>query len=82
MDSRHSTRSLEGLGSKSHDLGAEFRMQSFIVDCHTFTNEEKVAVVFPVASVVATGSEAMLALSFFALLSKCLMKSLGGSALG
>ena len=66
----------------SHDLGAEIRMHSFTVNCDTFSNEEKVAVVFTVTSVEVTCSEAMLALSFSTLLVKCLMKILGRSALG
>ena len=66
----------------SHDLGAELRMHSFTVNCDTFSNEEKVAAVVPVTSVEVTCSEAMLALSFSALLVKCLMKILGRSALG
>ena len=51
IESRHSIKSLEGIGSGSHDLGAELRMHSFTVDCNTFSNEEKVAVVVPVTSV-------------------------------
>ena len=43
IESRHSINSLEGMGSSSHDLGAELRMQSFTVNCDTFSNEEKVA---------------------------------------
>ena len=39
-------------------------MQSFTVNCDTFSNEEKVAVVVSVTSVEVTCSEAMLALSF------------------
>ena len=61
-------------GSSSHDLGAEIRMHSFTVNCDTFSNEEKVAAVVPVTSVETTCSEAMLALCFFTLLVKCLMK--------
>ena len=57
IESRHSIKSLEGMGSSSHDLGAELRMHSFTVNCDTFSNEEKVAV--PVTSVEATCSEAM-----------------------
>ena len=38
-------------------------MLSFTVNCDTFSNEEKVAAVVPVASVVVICSEAMLALS-------------------
>ena len=84
IESRHSINSLEGMGSSSHDLGAELRMLhcSFTVNCDTFSNEEKVAAVVPVTSVEVTCSEAMLALSFSALLVKCLMKILGRSALG
>ena len=81
IDSRHSTMSLEGMGSSSHYLGAEFRMHSFTVNCDTFSNEEKVAAVVPVTSVEETCSEAMLALRFSTLLVRCLMKILGRSAL-
>ena len=81
IESRHSIKSLEGVGSRSHDLGAELRMHSFTINCDTFSNEEKVAVVVPVTSVKVTCSDAMLALSFFSLV-KCLMKSLVRSALG
>ena len=81
IESRHSIKSLEGMGSSSHDLGAELRMHSFTVNCDTFSNEEKVAAVVPVTSVEVTCSEAMLALSFSALLVKCLMKIQGRSAL-
>ena len=82
IESRHSINSLEGMGSSSHDIGAEVRMHSFTVNCDTLSNEEKVAAVVPVTSVVATCSEAMLALSFPTLLVKCLMKILGRSAQG
>ena len=82
IKSRHSTKSLEGMGSSSHDLGAELRMHSFTVNCGTLSNEEKVVAVVPVTSVEVTCSEAMLALSFSILLVKCLMKILGRSALG
>ena len=68
--------------SRSHDLGAEIRMHYFTVNCKTFSNEEKVAVVVPATRVEVTCSEAMLALSFSTLLVKCLMKILGRSALG
>ena len=57
-------------------------MTSFIVDCDTFSNEEKVAVVFPATSVEVVVYEAMLALNFSTLLVKCLMMILGRSALG
>ena len=82
IQSRHSIKSLEGMGSSSHDLGAELRMHSFTVNCDTFSNEEKVAAVVPGKSVAVTCSEAMLALSFSTLLVKCLMKILGRSAQG
>ena len=82
MESRHSIKSLEGMGSSSHDLGAEIRMHSFTANYDTFSNEEKVAAVVPVTSVEVTCSEAMLALSFSTLLVGCLMKILGSSALG
>ena len=80
IQSRNSIKSLEGMGSSLHDLGAELRMYSFTVNCDTFSNEEKVAVVVPVTSVEVTCSEAMLALSFSTLLLKCLKKILGRSA--
>ena len=79
---RHSIKSLEGMGSRLHDLEVDPRMHSFTVDCDTFSNKEKFAVVVPVRSVEATGSEAILALSFFTLLAKFLMKRLGRTALG
>ena len=82
IESRHSIKSLEGIGSSSHDLGAELRMHSFTVNCDTFSNEEKVATVVPVKSVEVTCSEATVVLSFSTLLVKCLMKILGRSALG
>ena len=82
IKSRHSTKSLEGMGSNSHDLGAELRMHSFAVNCDTFSNDEKVTVVVTVTSVEVTCSEAMLAQSLSTLLVKCLMKRLGRSALG
>ena len=77
IESIHSIKSLEGMGSSSHDLGAELRMHSLTANCYTFSNEEKVAAVVPVTSVVVTCSEAMLAVSFSTLLVKCLMKILG-----
>ena len=42
IESRHSNESLEGMGSRSHDLGAELIMHSFTVNCDTSSNEEKV----------------------------------------
>ena len=82
IESRHSIKSFEGMGSSSHDVGAEIRMYSFTVNCDIFSNEEKVAAVVPVASVEVICSEAMLALCFSTLLVKCLMKILGSSVLG
>ena len=38
IESRHSINSLEGMGSSSHDLGAELRMHSFTVNCDTFSS--------------------------------------------
>ena len=81
IESRHSIKSLERTGSSSHDLGAELGMNTMAVDCDTFSNEVKVAVVVPITSVEVTGSEAMLALCFSTLLVKCFMKRLGRSAL-
>ena len=40
IESRHSINSLEGMGSSSHDLGAELRMHSFTVNCDTFSNNK------------------------------------------
>ena len=82
MESRHSIKNLEGMGSRLHDLGTELRMHSFTVNCDTFSNEEKFAAVVPVTTVEVTCSEAMLALSLSTLLAKCLMKILGRSPLG
>ena len=65
IESRHSIKSWEGMGSSSHDLGAELRMHSFTVNCDTFSNEEKVVAVVPVTSVEVICSEAMLALYLF-----------------
>ena len=56
VESRHSIKSLEGMGSSSHDLGAELRMHSFTVNCEAFSNEEKVAAVVAVTSVEVTCS--------------------------
>ena len=82
IESRHSIKSLEWMGSSSHDLGAEIRLHSFIVNRDTFSNEEIVATVAPVTSVEVTFSEAMLAVCFSTLLVMYLMKILGRSALG
>ena len=75
--------SLEGMGSRSLDLGAKLRMRSLTAYCDTFSTEENVTVVVQVTSVEVeeTGSEAMLALSFSTSLLKCLMKRLGRLAL-
>ena len=83
IEFRHSIKSLEWMGSRSHDLGAELVMHSFTVNNDTFLDVEKVAVVVPVTSaeVEVTCSEAMLALSFSTLVVKCLMKRLGRSLL-
>ena len=35
IESRHFIKSLEGMGSSSHDLGAELRMHSFTANCDT-----------------------------------------------
>ena len=53
FESKHYIKSLEGMGSSSHDLGAELRMHSFTVNCDTFSIEEKVAAVVPLTSVVS-----------------------------
>ena len=50
MEPRHSTKSLEGLGSRSHDVGAEIRMHSITVNYDTLSNEEEVAAVVPVTT--------------------------------
>ena len=81
IESRHSIKSLEGMGSSSHDLGGGLRMHSLTVNYDTFSNEEKVAAVVPVTSVEVMCSETMLALSLSTLLVKCLMKILVRSAL-
>ena len=41
IESRHSIKSLEGMGSGSHDLGAELTMHSFTVNCNTFFMKKK-----------------------------------------
>ena len=82
IESRHSIKSLEGMGSSSHDIGAKIRMHSFTVNCDTFSDEARLAAVVPVTSVETTCSKAMLALSFSNLLVMCSMNILGRSALG
>ena len=69
------------MGSISQDLGSEIRMQSFTVNCDTFSNEEQVAAIVPRTIVEVSCSEAMLALCFCTLLVMCLMKIMGRSAL-
>ena len=82
MESKHFIKSLERMVSRSHDLGAELRMNSLTVDCDTFSNEEKVAVVvLRSVEVEVTCSEAVLPLNFSTLSLKCLMKRLDRSAL-
>ena len=49
---RHSIKKMKGMGSRSHDLGADLRMLYVKVDC-VATKKEKVAVVVPVTSVGA-----------------------------
>ena len=41
IEYRHSIKSLDVMGSRSHDLGAELRMHSFTVDCDTFEMKKK-----------------------------------------
>ena len=82
IESRHPIKSLEGMGSRSHEIGVEIRMHYFTVDCDTLLNEVKVSVVIQVTSVEVTGSEAILALSFSTLMVKCLMNILGRSLQG
>ena len=41
IESIHSIKSLEGIGSSSHDVGAELRMRSFTVNCDTFQMKKK-----------------------------------------
>ena len=78
IEFRHSIKSVEGMISRSHDLGAELRTNYFTVNCDTFSDEEKVTIVVPVTSVEVTCSEAMLALSFSTLLVECLIKDWEG----
>ena len=54
IESRNSIKCLEGMGSSSHDLGAELRMRYFSVNCDTFSNEGKFAAVVQVTSVEIT----------------------------
>ena len=59
--------------------GAQIIMHSFIMDCDSFSNEVKVALVATVPSVEAevTVSKAVFALRFSSLLLRCLMKNTG-----
>ena len=74
-------KSLDGIGSRSHELGVELRMPSFTFNYDTFLNEEKVSVVIPATSNEITCSEAMLAVNFSTSLVRCMKKSQGRSAL-
>ena len=80
----HSIKSLEGMDSRSQELGAELRMNLSKVNCDALLDKEKVAVVAPVTSVYVevTGSKAMFALCFSTLSLECLIKTLGTLALG
>ena len=82
IESTHSTESIKGMGSRSHDLGAELGKYSLTVDCETISNEENVAKVVLVTGVEveATGFTAMFAQIFSNLLLRCLTKRLGGTA--
>ena len=40
IESRHSIKILDGMGSSSHDIGAELRMHSFTVEYDTSSNEK------------------------------------------
>ena len=66
IESRHSIKCLEGMGSGSHDIEAELRMYAFTFDCNIFLDEESVAVVIPVTcvDVEVTGSIAVFALCY------------------
>ena len=41
IESMHSIKSFEWMGSSSHDLGAELRMHYFTVNCDTFQMKKK-----------------------------------------
>ena len=70
LESRHSIKSLDAIGSMSHDIRAELRMHSLTMACDTFSNEEKVAEVVQVISVEdeITGRQGMLALGLSTLM--------------
>ena len=40
IESRHSIKILEGMGSSSHEIGAKLRIHSLTVDCDIFSNDE------------------------------------------
>ena len=82
IKSMHFAKSLDGIGSRSHELGVELRMPSFTFNYDTFLNEEKVSVVIPATCNEVTCSEAMLAVNFSTSLVRCMKKSQGRSALG
>ena len=84
IKSGHSMKSLEGMGSRSHDSGTKIRMHPLTVHRDTFSNEGKLALVVPVTSVEAeiTGSKEIIALSFSMSLLVCLLKRLLRSARG
>ena len=41
IESRHSIKSSEGMGSSSHDLGAELKMHPITVNCDTLSIKKK-----------------------------------------
>ena len=90
IKSMHFVKSLDGIGSRSHELGVELRMPSFTFNYDTYDYyydydydyEEKVSVVIPATSNEVTCSEAMLAVNFSTSLLRCMKKSQGRSALG
>ena len=71
MESIHFIKSLEGMGSSSHDLGAELRMHSFTVNCGTLLNEEKVAAVVPSIDMFGRLMQHFAAVIIVCLLCKC-----------
>ena len=76
MESIHSTKCLEGMKSRSHDLGAKIIIHSLNAICDNFLNVDKVAVVVLDTSVEieATGFKAIFGLLFSISLVKCLTK--------
>ena len=73
IESRHSMKSLKGMGSRSNDLGIELRIPTLSVDSETHSCEEKVAVVVTLRSVeesvTETDHKAMFALSVYFIIS-------------